>query len=89
MMNVLVNNKTQLKLKLNVMLPGFDVPGIAPVIIPKFCIRANGIRSLGDFFGDISREIFGEGLMFSMVVISLHGDFLPSGGCNILDTFLK
>ena len=61
----------------------------APVIIPKFCIEAYGSRSLGDFFGDILCEIFGEGLMFLMVVTSLHGDFLLGGGCNILDTFLK
>ena len=71
------------------MLLALNVPGIAPVIIPKLCIEANGSRSLGDFFGDIFCEIFGEGLMFSMVVTSLHRDFLLVGGCNILDTLLK
>ena len=91
MINELVNNKSQLKLKLNVMLLALNVPGITPVIIPKFCIEANGSRSLliRRLFGDIFCEIFGQGLMFSMVVTSLHGDFLPGGGCNILDTFLK
>ena len=49
MINELVNNKSQLKLKLNVVLLELNVPGIAPVIIPKFCIEANGSRSLGDF----------------------------------------
>ena len=62
-------------------------PVIDPVSIPKFCIEAS--QSLGDISGDIFCELFGEGLMFSVVVTSLHGDVLLGGSCNILDTFLK